>query len=59
MGDTLMRVHVTLEGDDVDALAAVMAAMPARDEQGRVRSITTQDAIRWALRVAAKRGGGK
>ena len=50
----VMRVHVSLDGEEQADLVKVMAAMPPRDELGRVVGISPQDALRWALRLAAK-----
>jgi hypothetical protein len=50
-------VKVSLDPADVDALAIVMANMSPTDESGKLRSITMPDAIREAIRHAAKKGG--
>jgi multidrug efflux pump subunit AcrA (membrane-fusion protein) len=52
-----MRVNVTFEeGEELEALAVVMAAVPSRDEGGKLRTIGPADAIRWAVMEMAKRG---
>jgi hypothetical protein len=50
-----MRIGVSLDDVDQQALAKVMAAMPGHDEKGRPVGITPQDALRYALQQAAKR----
>jgi multidrug efflux pump subunit AcrA (membrane-fusion protein) len=51
-----MRVNVTFEeGEELEALAVVMAAVPSRDEGGKLRTIGPADAIRWAVREMAKK----
>ena len=52
--DAGMKFTVTLRKLDIDSLAQVMASMPSKDDLGRPVGITPVDAVRWALRFAAK-----
>ena len=52
-----MRVHVTLDDDNTIDLTRVMAMMPGKDGAGRPVAVTPTDAIRFALRYTAKKGG--
>lgn len=52
--DKSMRVNVTLYGESVEDLVKVMAAMPSTGPGGLPVTIGPADAIRYALKVAAK-----
>jgi hypothetical protein len=59
-GNDVMRVHVVLEGESLEALPICMADMPGKGTDGRPRSITIPDVFREALiRWAAQVGKGK